>query len=125
MIPGNSSSPLWSMRRKLVRISSLTVREVQPLLRRSWRVDGRAPADISVPSARDGTRATAPATGSLPSIVEESVGNRLASAGSEMIDRERQAENEARGLTGLTLLWHGLLTGKRTRLEGVIRRPLT
>src|SRR5436309_12285772 len=75
MMPGKSSSPLWSMRRKLLRISSLTLREFQPLLRRSWRVDGRAPADISDPCTRDGVGATAPAAGSLSFIVEERVGS--------------------------------------------------
>src|SRR5947208_11381103 len=75
MMPGKSSSPLWSIRRKLLRISSLTVREFQPLLRRSWRVDGRAPADISDPSPRDSAGATGPGAGPLLFIVEERVGN--------------------------------------------------
>src|SRR5215510_10777778 len=73
MIPGKSSSSWWSMRRKLLRISSLTGRDFQPLLRRSWRVVGRAPADISDPSTRDSAGATAPGAGSLPFIVEERV----------------------------------------------------
>src|SRR5258708_905092 len=45
-MPGKRSSPARSMRRKLARISSFTVLEVQPLARRAWRLVGRAPADI-------------------------------------------------------------------------------
>src|SRR5436190_1340269 len=46
MIPGKSSSPAASMRRKLSEISCLTDFVFQPLSRSCFKVDGRGPADI-------------------------------------------------------------------------------
>src|SRR5260370_41890019 len=43
MMPGNNSSPALSMRRKLSRISCLTVLDTQPLWRSSLRLVGRTP----------------------------------------------------------------------------------
>src|SRR5579864_6199338 len=47
MIPGKRSSPCCSMRKKLSRISCLTVLEVHPLSRSSLRFVGRTLAGIT------------------------------------------------------------------------------
>src|SRR5438105_978525 len=47
MIPGNSSSPSLSIRRKLSRISCLTVFETQPVSRSSFKFEGRTLAAIA------------------------------------------------------------------------------
>src|SRR5260370_22133707 len=47
MMPGNSSSPFCNRRRKLSRISCLTVLETHPLSRSSFRLAGRTLAGIS------------------------------------------------------------------------------
>src|SRR5947209_15974105 len=47
MMPGNSSSLCWSIRKKLSRISCLTVLEVHPLSRRSLRLLGGTLTAIS------------------------------------------------------------------------------
>src|SRR5437764_7755967 len=47
-MPGNRSSPLCSMRRKLSRISCLTGLDTHPLARRSFKVAGRTWGGILV-----------------------------------------------------------------------------